>query len=75
MSTILNDYILPRNFLKEQQTNNLRQGLGEELWKWLEEIEAEEDKKIPLGHDRTLHIDTGQTGEGWCGEAKRSLRT
>jgi hypothetical protein len=31
--------VLPRNYLRDEQTRNLRAGIGEELWEALERIE------------------------------------
>jgi len=33
------DYVFPSDYLRDEQTRNLRAGLGEELWEALERIE------------------------------------
>jgi len=42
MSTILDDYTFPPDYLETEQTRKLREGLGEDVWKYLERLEKEE---------------------------------
>ena len=39
----LDDYVFPPGYLKREQEENLRQGIGEELWDFLEKLEEEEN--------------------------------
>jgi hypothetical protein len=40
------DYVFPSDYLRDEQTRNLRAGLGEELWEALERIEEREKSSL-----------------------------
>jgi len=44
MSTILDDYTFPPDYLETEQTRKLREGLGEDVWEYLERLEEIEAK-------------------------------
>jgi len=39
---MIDDYKFPPDYLETEQTRKLREGLGEDVWKYLERLEKEE---------------------------------